>query len=362
MNAPPDVAVVGAGVIGLSIARELATRNLRVVVLERGSPARDASWAAAGMLSPLGEAADMPHLRTLAEASLDLWPTFVEGIHADTGVDVEYRTGGALHVAFDERGERHLATLIERAGGCAQSIDVAGLPALEPGLAPGIRAAVILERDHSVDNRRLGPALWASAQAAGAELRLGTTARGLVIENDRAAGIALGGGGQLAAGAVILAAGARSSAFTGLPAPLPVRPVRGQMLAVRGSDAKPIVGRVVVTAGCYLVPRQDGRLLVGATVEDVGFAPGPTPAGIAGLIAAAGAVLPAFRELPLVETWAGFRPGTPDDRPILGVDPDVPGLFHATGHYRNGILLAPITAAVIADLVMDAFSVARFRQ
>lgn len=370
MTAVPDVVVVGGGVIGLAVARELASRNASVMLLERSSPGREASWAAAGMLSPLGEAADMPHLRELAEASLDLWPGFAGAIQADTGVDLEYRTDGALHVALDESGERTLASLRERAGAVgARPVDAAGLGELEPNLAPAVRAGLILERDHRVDNRRLAPALWASAHAAGVEFRLGTAARGVVVEEGRAAGVALGGGGILAAGAVVIAAGSRAGELTGMPAPLPVRPVRGQMFALRPADGRPLVGRVIVGPRCYLVPRQDGRTLVGATVEEVGFATGPTPAGIAALIDAAAALVPAIRDLPLVETWAGFRPGTPDDRPILGADPDVAGLFHAAGHFRNGILLAPVTASIMADLILGGtpvtdpgpFSVARFR-
>lgn len=370
MSHAPDVAVIGAGVIGLAVAREIASRGFRVVVLERSSPAREATWAAAGMLSPLGEASDMPHLRAVADASLDLWPDLAARLRSETGVDVEYRAAGALHIATDEPGARRLEDLAKRAGeGGARQMSGEEVRRLEPAIGDTVQAGLWIDRDHRVDNRRLGPALWASAHAAGAEFRLGAPVRGIVTEGDRAVGVALGGGGILPAGAVVVAAGARAAELTGLPAPLPIRPVRGQMFAVRGANGHAAIAHVVVAPGCYLVPRQDGRTLVGATVEHVGFEPGPTPEGIAGLIGASAAIVPAIRALALVETWAGYRPGTPDDRPILGPDPDVAGVFHATGHFRNGILLAPVTARLTADAVagtdatlpIEPFSVARFR-
>jgi glycine oxidase len=173
----------------------------------------------------------------------------------------------------------------------------------------------------------------------------------------------------------VLAAGAWSGQIEGLPRALPLRPVKGQMFAVdgRGRSAarptEPMLNRVVFSRHCYIIPRDDGRLLVGATMEDVGFRKGPTPRGIAGLMAAASVLIPLIEDLPLVETWAGFRPATPDHMPIIGSDPDLPGLIYATGHFRNGILLAPITAACVAALVkgstpplpLEAFGVERFR-
>jgi glycine oxidase len=172
----------------------------------------------------------------------------------------------------------------------------------------------------------------------------------------------------LAAGSVVIAAGAWSGGIGGLPTSLPVRPVRGQMFSLAADAASDRVARIVETADCYLVPREE-RLLVGATVEEVGWRQGPTPAGLAMLAAAAARVVPATAEAAIVESWAGFRPGTPDDLPILGRDPDMPDVLYATGHFRNGILLAPITAAAIADLLtgraavadLAPFGVARFR-
>ncbi len=171
-------------------------------------------------------------------------------------------------------------------------------------------------------------------------------------------------GDSLTGGTAILAAGAWSAALRGLPRTVPVRPVRGQMYAVADGG----IARTLVAPGCYLVPRDDGRLLVGATVEDAGFAPGPTAAGLGALFAAAARAVPTLATRPIVEIWAGYRPGSPDDLPILGPDPDVAGFHYATGHYRNGILMTPITAESLAAAItgnpppvpLDAFSIARF--
>jgi glycine oxidase len=237
---------------------------------------------------------------------------------------------------------------------------------------------VLVRRDHRVDNRRLGAALWAAAAKAGVRFHLGTAA--VEIRTDggataRVTGVRLEDGTSLTTDRVVVAAGAWSGQLRGLPRALPVRPVRGQMFAVRITGVpdpyapiKPALHRTIMTEDCYIVPREGGTVVVGATVEEVGFAAGPTPRGIAGLLAAAARAVPALADLPLVETWAGFRPGTPDGLPILGADPDVAGLYYATGHYRNGILLTPATALLLADelsgrapaLPLDRFGIERF--
>ena len=375
MTSSPDVIVIGAGVIGLAVARELALRGYSVTIVERGSPGREASWAAAGMLSPLGEAVGSPGMRSLAEASLDRWPAFARAILDDTGVDVEYRTPGALHVAFDDQELHGLHALRARADERAgvSVLDAAAARDLEPAVARDVKAGLFIARDHRVNNRRLGQALWASSVGAGVECRLGVAVIEVVLEQSkgtrRFSRVRLADSPDLAGGAVVIAAGAWSATLGGLPSPVPVRPVRGQMLAVSSAHgAGPRLERVLVGAGCYLVPREDGQILIGATVEDAGFRPGPTPAGIASLISAAGRLAPLLTELPVTETWAGFRPGTPDDLPILGRDPRAENVYLATGHYRNGILLTPVTAEVIADCIEDRepvlplepFSTARF--
>lgn len=362
-----DVVVVGGGVIGLSVARELALRGLRVRLLERGTPAREASWAAAGMLSPLGEAVQDPALLHLGDVSLRLWPEFAAALRAASGVDPDFRMAGKLHVARTAEEADELERMA-RAGDAfgAKLLDAAELRAEEPALAEDVTRGLHIERDHSVDPRRLGHALWAAAIEAGVDLRLGSAVAGVRIAKGTATGVTLPGGDVLHADAVVVAAGAWSGEITGLPTPLPVRPVRGEMFAV---DAGGLLSRVVQGACCYFVPRAGGQLAIGATAHDVGFRRGPTPAGIAGLVGSAAELVPAIAQQPLLETWAGFRPATPDERPILGEDPDARRLFHATGHYRNGILFAPATARIVADAItggaplLDAapFGIARLR-
>lgn len=375
MSVAPDVLVAGAGVIGLAIARELAHRGRSVLVVEPDAPARQASWAAAGMLSPLGEAASHGPLHELAEASLDRWPTFAAALHAESGIDAEYREGGALHVAFDDfRAEALRDTLMRadaRAG--ARMLGAVEARALEPALTPALHSALFIGRDHRVNNRRLLEALRSAASNAGVDFVHAARVERIDCEgatdgSSRFATAHLAPGGPVAAGALVVAAGAWSRSLRGLPTPLPVRPVRGQMFSISTAADAPLIGRAIVTPDCYLVPREGGQVLVGATVEDVGFAPGPTPAGLASLISAAVRVVPAIAQLPVSEIWSGFRPGTPDGLPVLGADPSSANVFHATGHFRNGILLTPLTAELIADVVegrapalsLDPFSIARF--
>jgi glycine oxidase len=322
------------------------------------------------MLSPLGEAAGSEAFLDLSDASLDRWPDLAQALSAETGIDVEYRTTGRLHVSLGDADAELEATA---AGPHAARFDVRRMHAsaardLEPALAADVTAALLIGRDHRVNNRMFAQALLASATAAGADVRRGRPVAAISARDGTASGVQLESGEQITAGHVVLAAGAWSGDIAGVPHPLPVRPVRGQMLAVAHTRACG-VRHVIFERKCYIIPRDDGRLLVGATVEDAGFSQGPTPRGITGLIAAAIAVVPCIADLPLVDTWAGFRPGTPDGLPVIGPDPDLPGLIHATGHFRNGILLAPITADCVSAVVtgaapplpLEPFSVARFR-
>jgi glycine oxidase len=370
-----DVVVVGAGIIGCAIARELAGRGVSTLVVERDSPGRRATWAAAGMLSPFGEGASEAFIE-LADDSLHRFAGFVQALHEESGIDVEYRTAGKLHVATSEQPVMLHAMATEPG---AERFDVSLMDGdaarrLEPALSEEITTAVLVGRDHRVNNRLLAQSLLASAVAAGVTFRTANPVTALMTRQGQAAGVRLASGEQIDAGHVVIAAGAWSSQLEGLPRELPVRPVKGQMFAVdaraRSPDrpSAPVLQRVIQSEHCYIIPRDDGRLLVGASVEDVGFRKGPTPRGIGALIAAAVSVLPLTADLPLVETWAGFRPATPDNLPILGFEPLMRGLIYATGHYRNGILLTPVTAQCVADLVthgrtavpLDAFGITRF--
>jgi glycine oxidase len=364
-----DAVVAGGGIIGCSIAWRLVRRGLSVAVVEPGTPGREATWAAAGMLSPLGEARRPGPFLRLALASFESYPTFVRDIEEQTGIRVDLRTEGCLHVARDDASLRRLEAQVDwqRAAG----FDVAWLTGddarrLEPRLAPDVLAALRIDHDHSVDNRALGRALWSAAAAAGCRFILGRSARRLLVDGGRVQGVELDHGEHVAAGRVVLAAGAWSAGLLGLPRALSVFPVRGQMAAVEA--VPPLVKRVILSDHCYLVPRSAGRVLIGATLERAEFHRHVTAGAVATLLAAGVAAVPDLAAAPFLEAWCGFRPGTPDDLPILGADAEVQGLLYATGHFRNGILLAPITAAAITALAMGeeppvdlaAFDVGRF--
>jgi glycine oxidase len=359
-----DVLIVGAGVIGCMVALEAVNRGLTVTVIEKDAPGRGATWASAGMISPFGGHQRSPTLTALANASIDLWPEHARRLETQTEIDVQYRTDGAVHIALDASAAALLADLAGQ--GVAQLLTPAEARALEPAINTEVRAGAFVARDHRVNTRRLGMALWSACVAAGVTIQLGEQPAQLVQKRGRFHAVRLSSGGEIAAGSLVIAAGAWSAAIPGLPRMIPVRPVRGQMFSVDAGS--PLIHHNVLGAGIYLVPRERAHILVGATVENVGFAPGPTAAGIAELAAAARKVVPRVADLPIIETWAGYRPGTPDDLPILGGDPDVEGVFYATGHYRNGILLAPITAQVIVELLsggrpavaIDSFSIERF--
>lgn len=352
-----DVVVIGGGIIGSAVARELALRGKRVTVLDRERPGLAATWAAGGMLSPLSDATREGPFLDLAAGSLDRYPEFVEAVEDASGLDVEYRTDGKLVVASNEAETDRLAASYRWQRDAGQRVewhDAESARRLEPNLGDAVQAAVLLLDDHRVDNRRLGHALWAAAGAAGARYRIGVEAVGIERSGGtgaRVEGVRLADGERIAAEQVVVAAGAWSGRIQGLPRRLPVIPVRGEMIAVR---AMPPVPRHVIEHGRgYLIPRGSGRLLIGATAERAGFRAEATAGGVAELLPAAIAVVPALAEAPILESWAGLRPGTPDDLPILGEDDELPGLVYATGHFRNGILLAPITAELIADLMTD---------
>jgi glycine oxidase len=352
----PDAVVIGGGVIGCAIAWELARRNADVTVIERDVPGRGATWAAGGMLSPLSETAHAEPFFHLAVESLDRWPAFAARIAAAVAIDVEYRPAGKLHVAFTAGETAALTELRSRGAGFGvQMLSGTEAVSLEPALSNSILAALLVGRDHRVNTRVLGDALWKCAERAGVRFLLGASARRVEAQGAPDAravtALELDDGRRIATPAVIIAAGAWSGGIEGLPRVLPVQPVRGQMFAIQPPLGETLLQHVIEAPDCYLIPRESGRIVVGATSEHAGFAPGPTVAAIAPLMHAAARTVPALAHLPLVETWAGFRPGTPDEMPVLGQDPAVRGVYYATGHYRNGVLLAPVTAQIIATLV-----------
>ena len=361
------VVVVGGGSMGCAVARTLALGGAQVTLLERAVPGAEASSAAAGILGAQGEADSPGPFLDLCVRSRELYPAWAEALREETGVDIGYRRSGLLHVAHDEPEAVVLGARVERqlaAGFSAQVLDRKEVLAIEPAIDPTVLGAVFFPDDGQVDPRRLTRALSLSAARAGARVRSGAVVRRIHHEGGRVTGVDVDGA-LIGADAVVLAAGAWSSLVPGAELPeRAVKPARGQILAVE--TRTPILGAVAYSAAGYVVPRLDGTVLVGSTLEMVGYDKAVTVGGLAALTEIAVGIAPALRDAVVTGMWAGFRPHTDDMLPILGRTPTV-GLFLATGHYRNGILLTPATAELLAALILEGeapidlepFSVAR---
>lgn len=354
------IVVVGAGAAGCAVALALRERGARVLVLEREAPGSGATRASGGMLAPEYEAgAPGPGLRVGVRARA-AWPAFAERVEALSGRPIGYRRGGMLVAAADEAEAARLREEeagLRRAHLPAELLTPEEADRLQPGLGPA-RAWLWLPEEGRVDADALGLALGRAVSAAGAELRSGVEVSGLRIRDaaeaggGRVEGVRLEGGEEVAAEAVVLAAGAWIAALEGLARPAPVRPVRGQMLRLR-TDAPPPRRLLADPRGHYLVPRPDGSLLAGSTMEEAGFDASVTEAGLDAIHQAAVRLLPALAEARTEASWAGLRPITPDGWPLLGPDPVIEGLHWAAGYGRNGILLAPLAGAAVAARILD---------
>jgi glycine oxidase len=349
-----DAIFVGGGVIGLACAWRAAERGARVTVLERAAePPAGATNVAAGMLAPVGELTfGEPELLELTLDSAALYPQFVAELEAAGEVATGYSPCGALHVALD----RDEAAQLRRRHDLQRSLELEAewlspraCRELEPGLTPSFNGGVLAAGEAAIDPRALARALAAAAGGAGAELRSGCEVVDGLWEGERLAGVRTAAGEELRAGAVVLASGAWSGSTPWLPeaARPPVRPVKGEVVELRSRDGEPPCGRILASERVYLVPREDGRLVVGATVEERGYDTVVTAGGVHELLREAYRLLPDVAEMELLGASAGLRPGTPDNLPRIGPGA-VEGLVLATGHYRNGILLAPLTADRIA--------------
>ncbi len=353
----PRVAIVGAGIVGLGIAWRLAARA-EVAVFDRGPAGRGASHAAVGMLAACCEAEPGEEaLLALCRESQARWPAFAEELGQASGIDVELRREGTLVLALtadDQAEAAHRLDFQKKLGLPLEWLSSAETRAREPHLAGKIAGAVFSPEDHQVDNRKVVAALRVAAERAGVRIHERQAVKEISIRNGCADGLVLEDAAHIAADLVVLAAGAWSRGIAGLPPDRrpPVRPVKGQMLALRMSSTAPLLHHVLWAPGAYLVPRRDGRLVVGATVEEKGFDETITAGGLLTLLEAAWRAIPAIEELPVDEIWTGHRPGSRDDAPILGRAP-LENLFYATGHHRNGILLAPLTADAMAKLILD---------
>lgn len=345
-----QAAVLGGGLIGLSIAYELACRGACVTVFERTEAARGASWAGAGMLAPFTEGVDDPALLDLLLESRNRYPEFVGRLIADGGIDPHLRLDGILDVARDRDALHALherAAILTSRGYAFEMLDARAAVALEPALGMLQHGAMLVCDEGQVDNRRLGRALLAACERRGVDVREHCPVESIETDSRRVLGLRTANG-FVNASAVINATGAWAAQFDGLPPSChaPVFPIKGQMLALE--IPKGFMRHVTWAHGIYFVPRQDGRLLVGATVENCGFDTRTNAEGMSTLLESALRAAPALRTFTVSEMWAGLRPATADGRPFIGPTP-IEGYFLATGHYRNGILLAPVTAALIAD-------------
>jgi len=352
-----DVAIIGGGVIGLTIARALAHRGAGdICLIERNGLGQEASFAAAGMLAPQAEADSQDDFFELACRSRDLYPNFAASLRDETGIDIELDTTGTLYLALTNHDLVDIEKRYEwqtAAGLAVEKLTPSQAQVLEPCINENVLGALRFPLDLQVENRRLLSALTNSVVNLGVSLLSGTTVESLRIEKDRVTGVVTSRG-IINSPSVVIAAGTWSSFIrfsAGVEKPeLVIEPVRGQMISF---DARPQVTRhVIYSPRGYIVPRQDGRLLAGSTSERAGFAKQVTAGGINTILKNALEISPSVAALPIVDTWAGLRPRAPDNLPVLGPCVEIGGLFYATGHYRNGILLAPVTGELITEAVV----------
>jgi len=360
-----DVLIIGGGVIGLAIAWRAAQRGLRVVLADP-DPGRGASHAAAGMLTPVAEAAYAEReLFELGRASLRRYPAFAAEVSELTGLATGFRQTGTLQVGYDADDMAMLAEhalLRESFGAASSRLTSRECRKAEPMLGPAIAGGLLVSDDASIDPRRLTTALLAACTQAGV-VHVKQRAVRLRTDADRACGAELADGSAVSAGSVVLSAGWATADIAGLPpgtAP-PLRPVKGQILRLRPTKATVVasgtssllnrtIRGIVQGSSVYLVPREDGEIVVGATQEEMGCDTSVTAGGVWQLLRDSRAIVPGITELELAETVAGLRPGTPDNAPVIGPS-QLPGLVLATGHFRAGVLLAPVTADLIAGLL-----------
>jgi glycine oxidase len=363
-----DAVVVGGGLIGSSIALRLAQKKLRVVVLDQREPGAEASVAAAGILSPQAESNERSPFFDLCSASRDLYPPFAAELEEATGIDVELRLDGVLYVALSEAEQARLDARFRwqsAAGLAVERLTAAAAHDLEPTLRSNAVGGVLFPKDGQVENVRLTRAVIVAASRAGVRFEAGNPARRILHAQGRVRGVEAASG-NFTSGCVVLAAGAWSGFDGDLPFPVPVGPARGELVAAEAAVAP---RRVVYSHEVYVVPRRDGRILFGATMEKTGFDKRVKAEALRSLLEAGFELLPGLRGAAFHSAWAGLRPCAPDDLPLLGRTP-LEGLFLATAHFRNGILLAPLTARVTADLVttgnagwdLSPFSVTRFQR
>jgi glycine oxidase len=364
-----DAVVAGGGLIGASIAFELASEGMRVAVFDAQNPGREASWASAGMISPAPESPEMASLLPISMASVRRYPEFLQRVEEISGKTVGYRKDGALELLLNGTSQSEIDEILalHRSSGLrAELLSGPEARELEPSLTGEIRAAIHRPDEASVDNRLLTEATLEAAHRKGAEIFPGNGAKALWSDGAICKGLHLQNG-RVEARWTVIAAGCFSARIEGVSAYAPVTPAKGQMMAMRCDSVN--LKKDLWSGHMYLVPRNDGRIIAGSTVEYEGFDRNVTVAGMKKILSGAISLVPALESARIEETWAGLRPDSPDHLPILGPT-DLDGLLIATGHFRSGILLTPITARLIREWVATQkvsedwapFSPMRFQQ
>ena len=355
MNGSAEVVIIGGGVIGLTIARALALRGVRdVCLIERGRLGTEASFAAAGMLVPQAEADTQDDFFSLACRSRELYPAFAAALREETRIDIELDKTGTLYLALTDHDQEEIQKRYDwqtRAGLPVELLTAAAARELESCISESTRGALLFPKDVQVENRRLLTALANSVNKFGVAVVTETSVESLIIEGERLTGVQTSRG-PVSCAAAVVAAGTWSS-FIKSKIPIPaIEPIRGQMVCL---EAKPQLARhVIYSPRGYIVPRQDGRLLAGSTSERAGFAKCVTAGGISSILQNAQEISPEIAHLPILDTWAGLRPRSADSLPVLGPCDEIDGLFYATGHYRNGILLAPLTGELLSEAIVSS--------
>jgi glycine oxidase len=347
-----DAIIAGGGLIGSAIALELARNDLRVALFDAQDPGREASWASAGILSPAPENPGMISMVPFGKASLAMYPEFIELVEELSGIQTGYRANGTVEALFSRHAREELNTIVALHRGLglkAEAISAEEARDLEPDLSEETKAAVLRPDEASVDNRLLASALIESANRSGVEIHAGKAVEAIWREGLECRG-AVVRGEQISAKHTIVAAGSFSAQIGGAQEYAPVRPAKGQMVSLRCDSAR--IQRVLWSERIYVVPRNDGRILCGATVENAGFDKTVTAGGIHANLDAAIELAPILARARVEDTWAGLRPDSPDHLPIIGPT-DIRGLLIATGHFRSGVLLTPITAKLIGEFIAE---------
>ena len=352
-----NILIVGGGVIGLSLARELHKKGIRkITILERGKLGQESSFAAAGILAPQAEAEKADVFFQFCNDSKNLYTNFAEQLFAETDVDIELDRNGTLYLAFSETDAAEIRRRFEwqkKAGLAVEHLSANEARKAEPFVSPDVRVAMFFPNDWQVENRKLLVALQKYAKPNDIEIVENAEVKSLIIKNGKVVG-AETTEGKTFAETVVLATGAWTSLIESgenALSQLKVKPIRGQMLSFR--TAKRLFSKIIYSPRGYLVPRVDGRILIGATVEDAGFDKNITSSGTNFLLETASEISPSLVSLEISDKWAGLRPFAADGLPILGAFPEIENLHIATAHYRNGILLAPLTAKILADKIVE---------